>query len=613
MNVLILPFNAAKNTNHVYARQFSQYFANVISEFSGYEFGYISYLKPQDENSPIQVQFNPIEELNLKEDIDKLGYEYKADVIIDGLLSEENNENFHFQIRFNRSNGTSDLLEYSATKDTLFTSLIDILKGYCTQLGLGLPDELDNIKNFFNTESAEAFLQFIQGTDGISYLQRSQGNVDESFKIEDSFNHLAEACTLDNEFDVAYRAALKLVQDGIGFNVADPTVAENLCKKLVELRPNNAEGNIMLGRFYYLTGNPDKCLSAFEAAVECDKDNPEVYIRLGEAQAFTGMINNAEKNFEKAFELEDNDKPSADYLAELYNASGRNHEVPGLWKKLVDLDNNNVRAHIKYGVALYRNDKKEDAVKVFENVIQNVENSNAAKKIYAKLLMEEKNFDKAMDLFEDYIDNEPTDADALISYAFTLQNAGREFEVPPVLQNILKLDIDADTRAHINAWNIEMLQPKRLESYTEALAKMESGNMEAALQLLRPLKNWLPDYWKVWALLTNCLISSKNFDEAEQTVYKLLEMYPGYVEGYANLTDIYIAKNKADEAFKILISQSSKFQDSIPFAITTVKAANASGRKDVAENLSKSLLEATNNNENIKKALDEVMSPLIIL
>ncbi len=613
MNILTLPFNATKGTNEAYARQISQYFSNTINEFSDDNVVHLHYMRPVQEGSQIQEFFNPTNELNDIESLKKISAESQANVVIDGLLDVSSEELFTFTLRFLKPDAEPKSINFTSKKDQLFETFIDILQGICKEIEIDTPGILEEGTEIFGTKKTDAFLKFIQGVDVISYIHQTEGNVNPKANFEESYESLLEALKLDNSFEVAYRAIQQFLQDVFKLGIYDINKISQMVKQLIDIRPNDTESYLLLGQMYLMHRNIDKAIENFEEAIKHSPEFPEPYVKLGEAQVMAGMMNNAEKNFKKAYDLDDNEKASADYLAELYKATGRNHEIPDIWKQVIQENPQHTKAHIKLGVSLFQDNKKDKAFEVFDHALATLEDPNPVRKIYAKLFMEEKNFDRAMDLFEDYIDNEPTDPDAMISYAFALQNAGREFEVPPVLNNILQLNIDKDTRAHVQAWHLELIQPKRLEAYTEALQKADEGKYEESIQLLRPLKNWLTDYWKVWALLSDCLIKTKNHDEAEKTVHKLLDMYPGYVDGYGFLTDVYIAKNKAEEAFNLLIQVSSKFQDSIPFAIITVKAANAAGKKDVAKGIYDSLMTATNNNAEIKKALDHVMSPILII
>ncbi|MFX7914615.1 hypothetical protein ABTK35_20290, partial [Acinetobacter baumannii] len=83
------------------------------------------------------------------------------------------------------------------------------------------------------------------------------------------------------------------------------------------------------------------------------------------------------------------------------------------------------------------------------------------KRYYAPVLAGEDDTDRAMDFYEDYLDENPNDVGAMVEYAQTLQKAKREFEIPPVLKNILASNPDMDTKAQTQAWLIELEQPKR--------------------------------------------------------------------------------------------------------------------------------------------------------
>ncbi|RYG40849.1 hypothetical protein EON79_21875, partial [bacterium] len=332
-----------------------------------------------------------------------------------------------------------------------------------------------------------------------------------------------------------------------------------------------------------------------------------LYARLGLVQFQSGMPVNAERNLKKALELEGPDKPSADLLAQVLGQQGREHEIPAVFRSIIDGDPQNAVAHAKYAMALMQNGKEEEGEKAFENALEVLEDNMIVKRAFAPYLSQRKgDHDRAMDFYEDYLENNGEDVGAQLEYAQTLESAERGFEVPGVLKTVLGLNPDPDTRANVNARLIELEQPKRAEAVEAAREKMESGDFQGAIRDLKPLRNWLADYWKVWALLASAYNRTEQYAEAEEAAMRLLEIFPGCEPGYGELTNALIEQDRAQEALNIMGNVFQRNNSSLPLAINFGLAASAAGERDLARSLAKQIREAVGDNPELEQVLQRM-------
>ena len=146
-------------------------------------------------------------------------------------------------------------------------------------------------------------------------------------------------------------------------------------------------------------------------------------------------------------------------------------------------------------MSLLQAGRESDAEKAFEDALEVLEDKALCQAILRPMLVQRGELDRAMDLYEDVLDVSPNEIQVLLEYAQTLLQAGREFAIPQVLKNVLASNPDPNTRATTLAWQIELEQPKRVENVQNAEAKMQSGDYEGAIRELKPLRNWLADYW----------------------------------------------------------------------------------------------------------------------
>jgi tetratricopeptide (TPR) repeat protein len=302
---------------------------------------------------------------------------------------------------------------------------------------------------------------------------------------------------------------------------------------------------------------------------------------------------NAERNFRRALELEDESKPSADYLAAVLQQTGRDHEVPGIWKAIVAKYPESAQAHVKYAMSLIQTGKAAEGEKVFESALETIEDNAIIKRYYAPYLAQAKqDFDRAMDFYEDALDTAPNDVPTLMEYAQTLEAAGREHEVPQVLKNILASEPEQDIRATTLARLIELEQPKRVESVENASAKMESGDFQGALRDLKPLRNWLADYWKLWALLASAYNRTEQYVDAEEASMRLLQLYPGCEPGYGEAVQALGGQGKHQEAYFLMRQAAGQLPQSLPVFLNLGLAAKRVGNTDEARALAKQIREA---------------------
>ncbi|MBI3722131.1 MAG: tetratricopeptide repeat protein [Fimbriimonas ginsengisoli] len=228
------------------------------------------------------------------------------------------------------------------------------------------------------------------------------------------------------------------------------------------------------------------------------------------------------------------------------------------------------------------------------------------KRWYAPWLVTQGDLDRAMDFYEDVLDANPADVDVLLEYAQALEKAGRDFEVPAVLQNVLAANPDSNVRAQALAWKIELEEPKRVETMESARLKMERREFDKALQELRPLRNWLADYWKLWALLASGNNVIGNYPEAEDAAKRVIQLFPACEPAYAELATALGAQNRLEEAYSILRRAAAILPSSLPIFLNLALAAKRSGREDEARGIAKQIREGAGTDPEVAKALEEI-------
>ena len=609
MRIAVLPFNAAKDTRPALARQFAQFASEIARSVSEDEIDAVNYLAQFQEDGVVRAAMvNPSEELNEPEMLKQFLAQAKPDRLIDGLYAENANGGGKLTYRvFDDPNGEpAKVEEINFLPGGEFGVLRSFINELVTVAGGKLPAEMDEDENLFGTTDPAAFTKFLEGYDTAQYIERSAGNVTKDFTPDPAFDALFQAIDKDADWEAPTLVAPQIVRLCTQYRVGNANNLEAVLKKLSEKSPEDGRVWYALGDLKGTIGDNAAAAEAFEKALKFEPNEPAIMTRLAVTQLSLGMPVNAERNLRQAIELEGEQKPSLDILSNVLVQTGRAHEVPVLWKEIIDKDPQNGLAHGKYAMALLQNGRKDEAVKAFDNALSTVEENLVVKRFYAPLLAQEDDLDRAMDFYEDVLDENPNDVQLMIEYAQTLQKAKRDFEVPPVLKNILQSNPDPNTRANVQAWLIELEQPKRVEAVQTASEKVEAGDYDGAIRELKPLRNWLADYWKMWAVVAAAHNHLKQYADAEAAARRLLEIFPACEPGYVELNNALAGQGKTDEAFNLMQIALHNMSNSLPIAISYALAAKRAGNPDEAKRLAKQIREATNNAAELQDVLNEI-------
>jgi Flp pilus assembly protein TadD len=609
MRVAALPFNAAEGTKPAYGRQFTAFAAEQLRVHAEADINAVSFLTQiPDQQGVNRVAFVNLEGEFLSYDqIKDLFQQSEADMVMDGLLKEADG-NFELTVRFSGPDSEEPLAQDTLVypRSQVFQLLHAIVKRLADQMQIGLPEFLSGETMPFGTQDPEAFLSFLEGYDSLGYIQQANGLVTQEFSPQGAIESLLDAAQRDPGFEGPYHVLVQLCRACAGYQLGTFEIVEGALKKAVELRPDEFPGYFAMGELYAAAGDHGKAADWYEKAIQREPNDPTLYSRLGIEQLQSNMPVNAERNFRKAIELGSEDKTALDYLAVVLTQTGRAHEVPALWKAEVEKDPQSGEARGKYAYALLQADKKDEAEKVFEEGLTQLEDNSVLKRFYAPMLAQNGDLDRAMDFYEDCLDIAPNDVPLQMEYIGVLEQAGREVDLVEALKNVLNSNPDPNTTAVVQARLIEIEQPKRVESVQNAQQKMEAGDFEGAVRELKPLRNWLADYWKLWALLSTAYNQLQSWDEAEDAATRLLNMYPACEPAYGELATALNGQNRTEDAYNLMRFAAQNNPGSLPIHLNLALAAKRAGHGDEARGLAKQIREALGPNEEIDPILAEI-------
>lgn len=610
-------------------RQFSNFASEQIRMATDAEVNSVSYLTQVNEEDGPKVGFINFADMKLDDNqIKELFEQSGVDVLVEGNITSTDS-GFDLDVRFHHQGeeGPRVSENWKVAKEEIFEVLHRLIKTISSEAQIELPEAWAGDELPYGTKNPDAFLKFLEGYDAFNYVQQAQGRVVSEFSPESAFSSLQEAMELDPEFLGSYEVLTELARACTAGRIGTYELLSEILEKAEAAEPNEFKAFFVHGELNQAINNFAGAADAYEKAVaardrvhakrteegEIDEtyngDMSALLHRVGLAQFQAGMPVNAERNFRRALELEGDQPQSADMLSMVLQQTGREHEIVPLWKGILEKNPQNPEANVKYAVTLMQTGREEEGIAAFENALEVVEDKAVVKRFYAPLLANKGELDRAMDFFEDALDENSTDVQLLLQYAETLKKAERDFEIPKVLRDVLNCNPDQDTRANTLGWLIELEQPKRAQTVETAREKMEAGDFEGAVRELKPLRNWLADYWKMWALLSSAYNKLGQSEEAEDAARRLVELFPGCEPGYGELNAALGAQGKNEEAYHVMRYAFQNLPQSLGIFINLGLAAKRAGHEDEARNIARQVREALGPGEQINE-LEPVLSEI---
>lgn len=612
MRIAVLPFNAAEGASEPLARQLAVLLSELLRlAEAGDEVGAINYMAQEEKDGVTRfVLANPTQELNEPELLREIAQNSAPDVIIDGLLSGAVDSGSLTIRRFEKTY-TSPASEKTITweKGGLLGGLTDVFIDFIRQCGGELPDERTSTEAMFQSSQDSSFANWLTALDGLQYMDRAQGMVQENWDPKPSLEAALSAAEAEPAWPAPANVALELCRRCFQFRIGSPDLVRETLEKLVAAKPEDALTLFQIGAFFSDAGDPQKASELLEKAGRLEPTQQAIWARLGLAQLQLNMPVNAERSFRKSIELQDAesfDPVAWDFLSQVLNSTNRGHEVAPLWKSLIKDQPQNALAHARLAQTYLANGQRDEAVKTLESSLETLDNTLAVKRVYAPLLKEDKDYDRAMDFYEDVLEEAENDVPLMLEYADALVQADRAFEAEKVLRDVIESAPDPNTKAQAQAWLIELEQPKRVEILESASKIADEGDVQGAIKELKPLRNWLADYWKLWVFLASLHNRAKEFGPAEEASKKALELFPACEPAINELANSLMGQERFEEAYHLMGNALQAFNQSLGIAIQFGLAASRFGRKDESRGIARQIREAIGPNNELEAALAEM-------
>ena len=281
-----------------------------------------------------------------------------------------------------------------------------------------------------------------------------------------------------------------------------------LLEEAVKLDDRNDVAFAKLGDAYDDANQPDKALASYEKAVQINPDLAVAYVPLGTAYLAAGEIAKAE-------------------------SASRNAERLGV----TDAEAQNLK-----GMILYRQNKNDEAMQVFDGVLK-TQGRNSTAKYYQALLYDRLNQpDRSLAAYRETVADDPAYTQAWFDLGVANYNKGEYNEAANDYQQALKSD-PANAQAHANL----AAAYRQLERYPEA-------NAEYKLAEANGIKND-PDLYSEWGY---CLGKTSEWDKSVARLETAQKISPTAIDdnnvgwGYYNAAQTdKAAKNDAAATEKL--------------------------------------------------------------
>lgn len=266
------------------------------------------------------------------------------------------------------------------------------------------------------------------------YVQSGQGNraVTE-----------AEASLKANPNDISSRRILgriyaRLIGDPQANRIREDMVRKALDQygKVTELDPKDTEAWVMLGRLHKVGQNNTESEKAYKKALELDAENDDALSGLAMNAADNGDIAGAAAMLEKANAKKPNLR-SLSQLAETYEQMKDYKNASKTWQRALDMSGGNPEIKRQLANNLTMAGQYDEAVKVYEELIEDEPRDVQSVLRVSQLYLEKKNFAKAREFSKKAKDLDANNMDVRYNDVNILEAEGKSTEAIAVLKEML--------------------------------------------------------------------------------------------------------------------------------------------------------------------------------
>lgn len=295
----------------------------------------------------------------------------------------------------------------------------------------------------------------------------------ENKQINESVSSFKRAVKLEPE-NILIRLNLGLVC----LQASDNKCAIDNLSKVVFVYPNELQAVSALGAAYHAVGDYESAKKQYNYILDYESANVSIWYNLAKSQLALGEYKDASYSINKAISLENGDKFVDLYLdrAQINYKLNKLGDIESDYLKALKLEAENPEIAVEYGLFLWRTgaylkaselfsrayeldpdnltllvkkayllqiaNQREDAVKSWQQVLDNDKLNKFAFFNLAKLYQEKEDHEKAIQYYKDYLslkdNNDEDKLEASSGLAYCLQKNNNPEEAKEIYENILK-------------------------------------------------------------------------------------------------------------------------------------------------------------------------------
>ncbi|KAL1914341.1 uncharacterized protein VTP21DRAFT_8980 [Calcarisporiella thermophila] len=254
------------------------------------------------------------------------------------------------------------------------------------------------------------------------------------------------------------------------------------CMKAVELGCSRMVNAMQLkATFLMLKGDVKGALETLRETVKLDPTYTKSYIQMASIYMEQSDPVSAFQQLDEAFKINPNDPDVHFHRGQQHFIAGDLTAAADAYSKSIELHNDFPYAHIQFAVAQYKLGNVEKALSLFEKMKKQFPESLEVHNYYGELLLDQQNFDAAIEMFDKAHQLDPTHAIPYVNKALLAAQRDHNLaEAEKLCRKALQVDPDSDA-ALATLTQILLQQGKQAEANECIERSIELARTEAEL------------------------------------------------------------------------------------------------------------------------------------
>ncbi|HET9811362.1 MAG TPA: tetratricopeptide repeat protein [Sphingomicrobium sp.] len=344
--------------------------------------------------------------------------------------------------------------------------------------------------------------------------------------------------------------------------------AENVCRQVIEARPNKADAHNILGVTLQALGRSDEALETLRRAIALMPDAASYHANLGDVLRQQGDRKEAATELEKAIELDPENAQAFNNLGIVQFETRKYRQAVDSYRKAIEIRPQMAEAHNNLGNALRMVGKIDEAIEAYQDALVQREVYPEAYNNLGTLLKLQDRPDEAEHAFRKAIAQNPRYIEAYDNLAQLYIAQKKELEALRILGDALKISPNHHQTLLIAA-KLQLKRNNHQAAETGVRSVLQSAPDDPeALTILGQILHDTDRYDEALGMLEKAVAANPNsaeslnfygvtlksvgrLDEAREQIMKALKLNDGMFGAYANLNDLVdFSEGEGEELFK---------------------------------------------------------------